>query len=81
MSLKWTVEPGLPLWLQIDGQRVAQIISNLLSNAIKFSPNGAVTVTVSRISPDSKSTIASTLSPSSVVNLRGDGGVCDSVGT
>ncbi|MDZ4264073.1 MAG: ATP-binding protein, partial [Pseudomonadota bacterium] len=41
------IEPVAEVMVQVDGQRIMQVLSNLLSNAIKFSPeNGAVDVTV-----------------------------------
>lgn len=42
------VDPGLPP-VQIDPDKMEQVLNNLLSNAVKFSPSGAtVTVTVRR---------------------------------
>ena len=41
------IEPVAEVMVQVDGQRIMQVLSNLLSNAIKFSPeNGVVDVIV-----------------------------------
>jgi CheY-like chemotaxis protein/signal transduction histidine kinase len=42
------VQPGAPISLYTDRQRLEQILKNLLSNAIKFTEAGAVSLTVSR---------------------------------
>jgi signal transduction histidine kinase/CheY-like chemotaxis protein len=49
-QLQFTVEvqPGAPVSLYTDRQRLEQILKNLLSNAIKFTETGAVSLTVSR---------------------------------
>ena len=41
------VQPGAPVSLYTDRQRLEQILKNLLSNAIKFTEAGAVSLTVS----------------------------------
>ncbi|OQR31464.1 two-component system sensor histidine kinase/response regulator [Pseudomonas sp. Bc-h] len=42
------VQPGAPVSLYTDRQRLEQILKNLLSNAVKFTESGAVSLTVSR---------------------------------
>jgi signal transduction histidine kinase/DNA-binding response OmpR family regulator len=42
-----TVEPGVPLAIHTDRQRLEQILKNLLSNALKFTDQGRVGLTVS----------------------------------
>jgi CheY-like chemotaxis protein/CHASE3 domain sensor protein len=42
------VQPGTPVSLYTDRQRLEQILKNLLSNAVKFTETGAVSLTVSR---------------------------------
>jgi signal transduction histidine kinase/DNA-binding response OmpR family regulator len=42
-----TVEPGVPLAIHTDRQRLEQILKNLLSNAVKFTDKGRVNLTVS----------------------------------
>lgn len=42
------VQPGAPVSLYTDRQRLEQILKNLLSNAVKFTEVGAVSLTVSR---------------------------------
>ncbi|WP_341964294.1 response regulator [Pseudomonas sp. RC10] len=42
------VQPGAPVSLYTDRQRLEQILKNLLSNAIKFTETGSVSLTVSR---------------------------------
>ena len=46
--LKFAVltDPGVPDWMETDGQRLSQILKNLLSNALKFTHNGDVTLRV-----------------------------------
>ncbi len=40
------VNPGAPVSLHTDGQRLRQILKNLLSNAIKFTDDGQVSLTI-----------------------------------
>ena len=42
------IQPGAPIMLYTDRQRLEQILKNLLSNAIKFTEQGEVSLTVSR---------------------------------
>lgn len=42
------IQPGAPVSLYTDRQRLEQILKNLLSNAVKFTETGAVSLTVSR---------------------------------
>jgi signal transduction histidine kinase/DNA-binding response OmpR family regulator len=39
ITYRYTV-PLQPLWVQLDSQKLEQIVSNLLSNAAKFTPSG-----------------------------------------
>ena len=41
------VQPGTPVVLYTDRQRLEQVLKNLLSNAVKFTDTGAVSLTVS----------------------------------
>jgi CheY-like chemotaxis protein len=41
------VDPGVPLAIHTDRQRLDQILKNLLSNAVKFTDSGRVSLTVS----------------------------------
>lgn len=41
------VEPGVPMAIHTDRQRLDQILKNLLSNAVKFTDSGRVSLTVS----------------------------------
>lgn len=43
------VMPDEPLWVEVDSNRVSQVIGNLLTNAAKYTPRGGkITVDVSR---------------------------------
>ncbi|RAU48087.1 MULTISPECIES: response regulator [unclassified Pseudomonas] len=42
------IQPGSPVALYTDRQRLEQVLKNLLSNAIKFTEAGSVSLTVSR---------------------------------
>jgi signal transduction histidine kinase/ActR/RegA family two-component response regulator len=46
LSLQWSVDPWLPVWVMADGQRLRQILTNLLDNAVKFTSQGHVHVRV-----------------------------------
>jgi len=43
LGWKTAVSPDLPV-LQLDSNRMGQVIGNLLSNAIKYSPNGEISI-------------------------------------
>lgn len=36
------LEPGDPVWVDVDGRRVGRVLTNLLSNATKHAPEGSV---------------------------------------
>ncbi len=44
LELALRIDPAVPRWVQLDGQRLRQAITNLLSNAIKFTRIGGVTL-------------------------------------
>jgi CheY-like chemotaxis protein len=46
LELCVTIDPAVPRWAHLDGQRLRQAITNLLSNAIKFTKIGGVTLAV-----------------------------------
>ncbi len=46
LTLSFAIEPGLPTHLEIDPDRVQQILMNLTHNAIKFTDHGEVAVRV-----------------------------------
>tara|TARA_R110000824_G_scaffold211072_3_gene397022 strand:+ start:5801 stop:8101 length:2301 start_codon:yes stop_codon:yes gene_type:complete len=43
------VDKNLPLWVQVDGFRLRQIVMNLLANGIKFTETGYVTISAAFI--------------------------------
>ena len=46
LSLRMTLEPGLPQWVEADPTRLRQVLTNLLSNAVKFTDKGAIRLQV-----------------------------------
>ncbi len=44
LTLSLVVEPNVPAWVELDGERVNQVLINLASNAIKFTDRGGVEV-------------------------------------
>lgn len=46
LTLQWHIEDGVPAWVQVDAQRLRQILGNLLDNALKFTHEGQVQLRV-----------------------------------
>ncbi|WP_415905327.1 response regulator [Neptuniibacter sp. QD48_55] len=46
IALDFQIDPSVPDWIEIDEQRLRQILLNLLSNAIKFTDYGEVSLQV-----------------------------------
>lgn len=46
LELVLDIDPALPRWIQIDPNRVKQVLNNLLSNGIKFTEKGEVILRV-----------------------------------
>jgi PAS domain S-box-containing protein len=44
LSFSFTLDTGLPRFVQVDARRLRQILINLLSNAVKFTLDGSVTL-------------------------------------
>ena len=52
LELAWRIEPGVPPGVELDGDRVRQVILNLVGNALKFTERGRITVTISALPGD-----------------------------
>ena len=58
LSLRMTIDPGVPPAIEGDGGRVLRILVNLLDNAIKNTVSGTVTVRARASAADGGSTVA-----------------------
>lgn len=47
LQLRLDVDPGVPVWVSGDRERIAQVLRNLLTNAIKFTTHGRIHLSVS----------------------------------
>jgi signal transduction histidine kinase/HPt (histidine-containing phosphotransfer) domain-containing protein/BarA-like signal transduction histidine kinase len=59
LSLKSRIDCGVPQRLRGDPQRLRQVLNNLISNAIKFTPQGHVSVTVTKLEDVSEQALIS----------------------
>ncbi len=50
LDLGYHIEPDVPAWITGDVTRLRQVLVNLVNNAVKFTPSGAITVEVRRVS-------------------------------
>jgi PAS domain S-box-containing protein len=48
LSMSVHLAPDLPTWVTGDSLRLRQVLANLLSNAVKFTPQGGVSLAVTR---------------------------------
>jgi signal transduction histidine kinase len=50
------IDPTVPDFIQVDGDRLRQVLLNLFGNAVKFTPRGEVALRVQPIAVDAEST-------------------------
>ena len=49
LDLRFSIDSGLPDYIESDALRINQIIRNLISNAIKFTPEGHIAVRIRKL--------------------------------
>ena len=55
LSFQLEIGPGVPQYIQVDEQKLNQVLLNLLSNAIKFTQQGGISLRIHRQDPDPNS--------------------------